>query len=147
MFLNRQSRTVRLVTTLIVAAWLTVCGQSCAEADMGTAGVHSLAGTADTGGRNTAHTVGGIVVHGARSHTPRHGVNDPGCDASACCAKIVTSDQGKQAIPGTLIPKLAAATVLYTLTVAGPSRMAASIPRRQLIPDLSPLQITGILRI
>lgn len=147
MFLNRQSPTVRLITTLIVAAWLTVCGQSCAEAGVGLAGEPTLAGAAHTGGEGTALPTGAAVLHAA-SHIPRHGVNDPGCDGSACCAKIAISDHGKQeTLAATLVPLPPPATVLYTVPVAALSRLAPPAARPKSVPHLTPLKITGILRI
>lgn len=145
--LKPHSRIVRFVTALTVMAWLAVCGQSCAEADIGPAGERTLAGTAHAGNEGNAPPAGGIVLHAPSRHAPRHGGNDPGCNAGGCCAKIAMSDHGKQAVPAGLQPPLAAATLLYTLSVTAVSHLAAPASHPKPLPELTPLQVTGILRI
>ena len=135
---------MRLTIALVVTAWLAVCGQTCAEA--GTAG--SANGFAAVGGAANA-LAGGKSDAAALPHLDNHGPRggrEPACDASACCAKMASSDHATVPIPASRIPPPAPDTLLYTLPVAVSSR-GTPARRPKPIPTLSVLQRTSILRI
>lgn len=144
--LNRKSRTVRLLTALVVTAWLVVCGQSCAEAGSVATAAKSKPVFAGSLAKASDASVNSVALHHiVRDHAPRSG-NQPACDGSACCAKMTKSDHGKLPIPANVVPLPAPDTLLFTLPIAAISSVEP-FPDSQPIPNLSPLQRSCILRI